>query len=90
MLSVPGLAECRHRLAVRPIRRHHITPLSLSPPAEHMEVVTEPREQDPETVSWKGACLMACMESAGELWIRPSEWRTHGVRTLREKVAFYW
>ncbi|XP_043236249.1 actin-related protein 8-like [Amphibalanus amphitrite] len=57
---------------------------------EHMEVVTEPREQDPEVVGWKGACIMSCMESAGELWIRPAEWRTHGVRTLREKAAFYW
>ncbi|XP_037078892.1 actin-related protein 8-like [Pollicipes pollicipes] len=57
---------------------------------EHMEIVTEPREQDPQVVTWKGACIMACMESASELWIRPSEWRSLGVRILREKAAFFW
>lgn len=58
--------------------------------AEHMEIVTEPREQDPQVVTWKGACILACMESAAELWIRPAEWRALGARVLREKAAFYW
>nr|SVE92898.1 EOG090X02LT [Moina brachiata] len=57
---------------------------------EQTEIIVGPKEMDPSMVAWKGAAIMSCLESAQELWIRPSEWRKIGVRILREKAPFYW
>nr|SVE93502.1 EOG090X02LT [Scapholeberis mucronata] len=57
---------------------------------EQTEIIVGPKEMDPSMVAWKGAAIMSCLESAQELWIRPSEWKKIGVRILREKAPFYW
>lgn len=41
-------------------------------------------------VAWKGAAILACLESAHELWITKAEWEKHGVKVLRERAPFIW
>ncbi|KAL1128958.1 hypothetical protein AAG570_013492 [Ranatra chinensis] len=58
--------------------------------AEQMDIVTWPKEMDPVMTAWKGAAIMACLESAHELWITPEEWLRYSVRVLRERAPFIW
>ncbi|CAH1122302.1 unnamed protein product [Ceutorhynchus assimilis] len=58
--------------------------------AEELDIITNPREMDSSVVTWKGACIMSCLETAQELWIEASEWKKHGVRVLRERAPFTW
>lgn len=48
------------------------------------------KEIDSENTTWKGAAIMATLESSIELWICASEWQKYGVRLLREKSIFIW
>ncbi|WAR25144.1 ARP8-like protein, partial [Mya arenaria] len=43
---------------------------------------------DPEIVSWKGAALLACLDTTQELYIKQKEWNTFDVRMLRERAPF--
>ncbi len=43
------------------------------------------KEIDSENTTWKGAAVMATLESSHELWIYAQEWKKYGVRLLREK-----
>lgn len=57
---------------------------------EQLDIVTSPKDMDPAIVTWKGAAVMSCLESAPELWISVDEWSKAGVRILREKAPFMW
>jgi actin-related protein len=59
---------------------------------EKVEVVASKnfREIDPRFISWKGATVLALLESIEELWINATEWSLLGVRSLREKAPFLW
>lgn len=48
------------------------------------------KEMDASMISWKGAAIMSCLESAPELWILAEEWQKFGLRILREKAIFMW
>lgn len=48
------------------------------------------KEIDCENTTWKGAAVMATLESANELWIYSHEWQRYSVRLLREKSVFIW
>lgn len=39
---------------------------------------------------WKGAAILACLESAGELWISKDEWLRFGIKLIRERGPFLW
>ncbi|XP_059488672.1 actin-related protein 8 isoform X2 [Neocloeon triangulifer] len=58
--------------------------------SEQMDVLTFLKETDPQITTWKGASLMATLESASELWIKSQDWLDNGAKTLREKAAFVW
>lgn len=58
--------------------------------SEQLDIVTSPKDMDPEVTAWKGAAVMSCLESAPELWITTNEWSKCGVRILREKAPFMW
>ncbi|XP_068084307.1 actin-related protein 8 isoform X2 [Anabrus simplex] len=58
--------------------------------AEQLDIITTPKEMDPQITAWKGAAIMSCLESAQELWIYPSEWEKIGVKILRERALFMW
>jgi len=57
---------------------------------EQMDIVTTPKDYDPQLTAWKGASILSCLESAQELWILPSEWEKSGVKILRERAPFIW
>ncbi|XKL61734.1 hypothetical protein PGB90_001567 [Kerria lacca] len=57
---------------------------------ERCEVIMSSKEIDSENTTWKGAAIMATLESSIELWICASEWQKYGVRLLREKSIFIW
>ncbi|KDR14149.1 actin-related protein 8 isoform X4 [Zootermopsis nevadensis] len=58
--------------------------------AEQLDIITMPKEMDPQMTAWKGAAIMSCLESAQELWIYPVEWEKVGVKILRERAPFMW
>lgn len=64
----------------------------ISPPhqTERVEVIMSSKEIDCENTTWKGAAVMATLESANELWIYSHEWQRYSVRLLREKSVFIW
>ena len=55
-----------------------------------LEVITDPRDCESDGVTWRGAAIMASLESAQELWIRPREWSKLGQKILRERAPFPW
>lgn len=55
-----------------------------------VEVIMSSKEIDSENTAWKGAAIMATLESAQELWIQAQEWEKYGVKLLREKSVFIW
>ncbi|KAK7101992.1 actin-related protein 8-like [Littorina saxatilis] len=57
---------------------------------ETMDVVHRPKDIDPSLVSWKGASILACLDSCQELWIRQIEYKQASVRLLRERTPFEW
>lgn len=64
--------------------------LSTQIPTNYKSETILSKEMDPAMSSWKGAAIMSCLESAGELWITKREWDRHGVKILREKSPFNW
>ncbi|XP_035664129.1 actin-related protein 8-like [Branchiostoma floridae] len=58
--------------------------------ADTMEVITRPKDQDPQMVCWKGAAVLACLDTTQELWVGQREWRKFGIRILRERSPFVW
>jgi len=48
------------------------------------------QEIEPDVVCWKGATILACLDTTQELWIRQKEWNTFDVRMLRERAPFVW
>lgn len=61
----------------------------------HIPVKTEnplvsAKEIDPSMVTWKGAAIMAGLESANELFINKNDWDKQGVKILRERAPFIW
>ncbi|KAL8621355.1 hypothetical protein ACOMHN_053376 [Nucella lapillus] len=55
-----------------------------------MDVITRPKDMEPGVVSWKGASILACLDSCQELWIHQQEYRQASVRLLRERSPFEW
>lgn len=57
---------------------------------ETMDVLTKPKELDPRLVCWKGATILACLDTTQELWIKQKEWKQFSGRMLRERAPFMW
>jgi len=55
-----------------------------------VEVTIDPKDGDSDMTVWRGAAVLASMESAQELWIKPREWAKHGQKLLRERAPFPW
>ncbi|XP_054261537.1 actin-related protein 8 isoform X2 [Macrosteles quadrilineatus] len=58
--------------------------------SEQMDIVTSPKEMDPQITTWIGASILCGLESAQELWIHPQEWEKSSVKILRERAPFMW
>ena len=50
----------------------------------------DPKEMSSENTSWKGAAIMAALDTAQEFWISTKEWTKYGQKILREKSPFPW
>ena len=78
----------------RGIERYLTGRLALQVPAiyrsDSMEVLVDPKDISSATTAWKGAAVLACLETAQELWISPLEWTKLGSQLLREKAPFPW
>ncbi|XP_078341111.1 actin-related protein 8-like [Crassostrea virginica] len=57
---------------------------------ETMDVLTRPKDLDPRMVCWKGAAILACLDTTQEMWITQKEWKQYSVRMLRERAPFMW
>lgn len=57
---------------------------------DNVEVITRPKDMDPQLISWKGGAVLACLDTTQEMWIHQGEWQRFGVRMLRERAAFVW
>ncbi|XP_033746554.1 actin-related protein 8-like [Pecten maximus] len=57
---------------------------------ETMDVLTRQKDMDPTLTCWKGASVLACLDTTQELWIKQHEWRQFSVRMLRERAPFMW
>ena len=56
----------------------------------HIEIISSPKDLDPQIVTWKGAAILAGLESSNELWISGKEWSSWSIRILKEKAMFNW
>lgn len=66
----------------------HIPILECFPRKEEAEInVVEGKDLSAE---WKGAAILACLESAAELWISKEEWARFGIKLIRERGPFLW
>lgn len=56
----------------------------------HIEIINSPKDLDPQIVTWKGAAILAGLESSNELWISGKEWSSWSIRILKERAMFNW
>lgn len=65
-----------------------------SPLKDHLvsqlEVIVRPKDQDPSFVAWKGGSVLSCLESAHDCWVSNAEWKSQGLKVLRERCPFVW
>ena len=54
------------------------------------DIMIDPKEMSSENTSWKGAAIMAALDTAQEFWISTKEWTKYGQKVLREKSPFPW
>ena len=54
------------------------------------DILIDPKDMSSEITSWKGASIMAGLDTAQEFWINSKEWTKFGQKILREKSSFPW
>jgi len=54
------------------------------------DIIIDPKDMSSEMTSWKGAAIMAGLDTAQEFWINSKEWAKFGQKLLREKSSFPW
>ena len=54
------------------------------------EIMIDTKDIPSETTTWKGAAIMAGLDTAQEFWITSKEWSKYGQKVLREKSPFPW
>ena len=63
------------------------------PPAfsgDPSEVIVDAKGLEAGATTWKGAVILALMDTAKELWLEADDWKVNGQRLLREKAPFPW
>jgi actin-related protein 8 len=78
------------------LANHLLSRLSLDPRIttqgwdRTLRILVGARELDPRILTWKGATVMARLDSSSDLWLLPQEWKAAHIRLLRDKVTFLW
>ncbi|ESO82598.1 hypothetical protein LOTGIDRAFT_134368 [Lottia gigantea] len=57
---------------------------------ESMDILSKSKDGDPRIICWKGAAILACLDTTQELWIYQREWKQFNARMLRERAPFVW
>jgi len=78
---IPGMA---HALESR--LQAIATPLVKN--MEKVQIIPPPKDVDPRSLVWKGACVLAKMDSVNDMWVTPSDWDKLEVRAIRERCFF--
>lgn len=61
----------------------------LVPNMEKVQIIPPPKGVDPRVLAWKGAAVLAKMESAvADLWITLADWDILGMRGLKERCYY--
>ena len=50
--------------------------------------ITHLTREESNVIAWKGLHALASIEPAKDLWLTDKEWRSVGLRILKEKVLF--
>ena len=58
--------------------------------ADLSDIIIDPKDTSSEITAWKGAAIMAGLDTAQEFWITSKEWNKYGQKVLREKSPFPW
>ncbi|EPZ34735.1 Actin-related protein domain-containing protein [Rozella allomycis CSF55] len=53
-----------------------------------MEVLVSSKDMDPKYLSWKGATILAKIDSSKEFWISGEDWHNHELKSLQAKCIF--
>lgn len=60
----------------------------LVPNMEKVQIIPPPKDVDPKVLAWKGAAVLAKMDSVADLWLTCIDWDMLGMRGLKER-CFY-
>ncbi|KAI6164647.1 hypothetical protein EDD17DRAFT_1561775 [Pisolithus thermaeus] len=60
----------------------------LVPNMEKVQIIPPPKDVDPKVLAWKGAAVLAKMDSVADLWLTCADWDMLGMRGLKER-CFY-
>lgn len=41
-----------------------------------------------DCLAWRGAAIIANVESSRDMWVKPEEWSLQGIALLRERLSF--
>ncbi|TRY78430.1 hypothetical protein TCAL_06903 [Tigriopus californicus] len=55
-----------------------------------VDIIVNAKDLCSAMTTWKGAAILACLETAQELWITAPEWAKTGQKLLRERAPFPW
>ncbi|KAI5748896.1 hypothetical protein M8J76_003011 [Diaphorina citri] len=64
--------------------------ISYNNKPDQIDIITNPKESDPQITTWRGAAILSSLETAQELWITAEEWKKYSVTILRERAPFMW
>ena len=56
---------------------------------ERVEVIYK-TDLDARLYTLRGAAMLANLEASKDLWITQENWKTHGIRTVKQKASFVW
>ncbi|XP_071960310.1 actin-related protein 8-like [Antedon mediterranea] len=65
-------------------------PPSFRAVVDKVEVICKSKDMDPRLTVWKGGAVLSCLDTAQELWIKQKEWKSMGLKVLRERSPFVW
>ncbi|KAG8808138.1 actin-like protein arp8 [Serendipita sp. 399] len=57
-------------------------------PRENIRIVQKPKELDPRIIIWKGASVLARLETSSEFWVTQRDWDRLGIRAFRDRSLF--
>lgn len=55
---------------------------------ERITVVQTPKELDPRVIVWKGASILARLDTSSEFWVTAKDWDRLGMRAFRDRSLF--